>query len=512
VSLWTSIRSIIARGLTEPIDPRRGQSYWIALPYIPDGLQLTVHQSFEVSTVWACCNLIANSIAAAPWYVLDVDRSGKRSKLVGDPLAYLLNVAPNRDMVAQSAKEALLWQALIHGDGYGEIVLDGAGRTAELWPLLTERMLPPGRDEKGALFYEYVNPNGRWARLGAASVFHLRGPSLDGLMGQGTVVTAMKSIATAAAQDRFTASYFANSATPSGVLTTTKPLKAAERDSLKLEFAQKYASHKRAGTPLVLDSGTTWTQLSADPDKAQLIQGRQFSIEDIARYFGVPLHLLASPQGSQGYGKNLSEIGHSLINFGLRPWTKRLEQEAQVKLVGPRSSKVTVIDLSDLSRGTEKEMAEADEIRIRSGVNTINECRAELGKNHGPPELDHHLVLTTLQPVEKALAPTPAPGATPGGAPPNGVDPEQDPGGDQIGTEPAARVNADLLAVALDAHARRFNARRRDLVRNGSADRMPGAVAELRAQIPERFRALCEAVEAGADPYKVAHHHLGVAL
>jgi HK97 family phage portal protein len=523
MGIGSYIRSIFNRGDTVPMDPRKGQTFWVAMPWIPDGLQLTQHQAFEVSAVWACCNLISASIAAAPWYTLEVDRAGRRKNLPNDPLSWMLNVAPNDETVAQALKESWLFQALIYGNSYAEIVPNGAGAPCELWPLLSERMLPPTRDDVGDLVYDYINPQGTQVRLPAKRVFHLRGPSVEGLVGQGAVYAAAKAIATAAAADRFSASYFANAATPSGVLEVAKPLQQKDRDALKLEFAQKQASHRKNGLPLVLDSGMKWQAIANAPKDSQLIEGRQFQIEEIARYFGVPLHFLASPQGSQGYGKNLSEMGHGLINFGLRPWTKRLEQEAQVKLIASRSQKTTVIDLSYLSRGTEKEAAEADEIRVRSGIATINECREALGWNHGPSELDHHLVLTTMQPIEKALAPSPPP-VTPG-APqaPNtpktggGADPEGDgPEGGQLGTAPAAatrKTASVLLTKALADHARRWQARRADLARSFPAAQLPRyldhARAELRGRVGLDAAELCEAVENGADPALVAHQYLG---
>jgi HK97 family phage portal protein len=472
------------RGDTSPLDPRRGQAYWISPPYIPDGLQLSPHQVFEVGAVWACVSLIANSIASAPWYVLDVDADGKRTKVPpGDSLSWMLNTSPNSEQIAQSVKESLVAQALVFGNGYAEIVPDGARRTRELWPLLSERMWLPTRTpvvkdsdgnyvSGGELVYDYMNPDGGQIRMPAARVFHLRGPSLDGLMGAGTVTAAMKAITTAAAKDRYSAAYFANAATPSLLIEVPKVLQPKERTDLRAEIEAKYAGSKNNGRPFVLEGGAKITPVSNNPSEAQLVPGQQHSLEEIARYFGVPLHFLASPQGAQGYGRNLSELGHALINFGLKPWTRRLEQEAQIKLIGPRSTRVTVIDLSELSRGTAKETAEADEIRIRSGVFTINEVREKEGLNHGPSQLDEHLILTTYQTVERAVDPPepPAP-ALPakGGGQTSGDD---TPGAGQLGTAPADSIRdafVALLGRELDRYAKKLANRRADVLRRAPA-------------------------------------------
>lgn len=508
------------------------------MPYIPDGMALTSHQVMEVSAVWACCNIIATNIAAAPWYLLDVDQTGRRSELPHDPIARLLNVSPNGETTAQAYKEGLLFQALIYGAGYAEIVRNRGGQVVQLWPLLSERMLPPTRDASGNLVYEYINPDKEITQLLPRNVFHLRGPCIDGLVGAGTVGAASKAVATAAAADRFTASYFANSATPSGVLEVQGSLKGTDREDLKLEFAQKYASHRNNGKPLVLDQGMKFTAIANDPQKSQLIEGRRFSVEEIARYFGVPLFMLAEPGGSQGYGRNLSEMGHALINYTLNAWCKRLEQEAAMKLIAATEHKVSLIDLSRLSRGTEKEMAEADEIWIRSGVKTPNECRSSIGMNHGPEELDSHFILTTVQSVEKALAPTPAPiapGSQPGPQLPGGTsaDPDPDaPESDQLGTESPVDAGArallsTVLAHSLRDHSRRWKARSKDLRAHVAPEdlegRLSAALLDLRGQFatdlaevapwaervgcPLNPAALAEAVEAGADCAAVSAHH-----
>lgn len=343
-------------------------------------------------------------------------------------------------------------------------------------------------------------------------------------MGQGTVVAAAKSVATAAAADRFTVSYLANGATPSIAIVSPKPMQKKDREDFQREMKEKKSGARNAGSHMLLEGGLDVKVLSHEPQKMQLIEARNFSVEEIARYFGVPLHFLASPQGSQGYGRNLSELGHALINFGLTPWTKRLEQEAQIKLIPNRTPKTTVIDLSYLSRGTEKETAEADEIRIRSGVFTINECRENLGANHGPADCDEHLILTTMQPLEKALAPPPPPATLgvpqapnipqPGG----GEDPESDPteggqGGVAPPSEAAARTASVLLAKALADHARRWRARKADLERSSPAAQLPRyldhARAELRGKVGLDAAELCEAVENGADPVHIAHQYLG---
>ena len=141
----------------------------------------------------ACVDAIAKTIASCQWSVYRPIGKGRRELLEDDPLHWLLNTRPNPEMTAIGFREALLYQAIPGGNAYAEIVRDFGGRVAELWPLESDRVTPR-RTESGALLYEYLQPDGTNAWLEPRQVFHLRGPSLTGLMGENLVVRAAKSL------------------------------------------------------------------------------------------------------------------------------------------------------------------------------------------------------------------------------------------------------------------------------------------------------------------------------
>jgi hypothetical protein len=184
--------------------------------------------------------------------------------------------------------------------------------------------------------------------------------------------------------------------------------------------------------------------VSGDPEKAQLLATQQWGVENIARYFNVPLVKLGVAAAAQGYGTNIESLNLEWTRTGLRPWALRLEQEANAKLLSPSPYRETVIDMGWLVRGDAKTQAEADKIRIESGVLSVNEVREELGENTIGAEGDIRFVSASLQPLTETLldiqelaAKEPDPPALPAPAPTEDpaeadseetdADPEEDP-------------------------------------------------------------------------------------
>jgi HK97 family phage portal protein len=218
----------------------------------------------SVAAVWACIDAIASHIASCPWNVYQPQGPHKKTLLYEDPLADILNVEPNPEMTGMGFRESLLFQAISWGNSYAEIVRDGGGRVAELWPLVTNRMQPM-RDENWKLVYRYRQLDGEYVELPPNKVFHLRGPGLFGLLGENVVARAAKSISVAAAQDRYAASFFGQGASPSGVLKHKGKLSKDAQDRLKDQWAEKKKGPENAHKPLILEEDMTGWRRGSSP-------------------------------------------------------------------------------------------------------------------------------------------------------------------------------------------------------------------------------------------------------
>ena len=435
---WTDrVKSIFNRGVVNPPDPSRSM-FWPNV-WSADGTYFGPQQALQLSVVWACVSVISRSIASCDWKVYE-KKAGRLEYLEEDALDYLLNVRPNPEMTAIATKEALLLSACVWGNGYAEIVRDLAGRVKEIWPLDPDRVEPIrvvfGEDGSqnqvvigGELAYRVVQAGDETKILKASQVYHLRGPSLSGLTGENMVLRAAKTLVLSAAADEFATSYYRNSTVVGGFIEVPRTLDQKVYERLKADWTEKRSGPGNAHKPVFLENGYKWVPLSdTSAASSQMLEARKFQVEEVARWFGVPLYMVGSLAGSQGYGTNLETTGLEFQRSCLSPWARRMEQEADWKFFpmrGPGAKKQTRIDLSPLARGDAKTRAEAYAIMRRIGVYSANDILTAEGKNGIGPEGDVRVIEASLATYEElearaekaerdAEAPPPAPfGARP---------------------------------------------------------------------------------------------------
>lgn len=440
----------------------------------PAGVFITSDNALQLSVVWACCMAITNAIAPSKWNVFSLD-GGRRTKLPDDPLAYLLNVRPNPDMTAIAFKESLSLQALTWGNSYAEIVRTNSGKVAQLWPLMSHRMVPRRETvEPYALYYEYQQEMGGTVRLEARDVYHLRGPGISGLMGDNLVARGARSMSLAAAQERFASTYFGNNTVVGGVLSTPGKLQKDAFDRLKQDWEDRHKGPHKSNRPVILEGGMKWEPIGNNAEEAQIIPSRQFSVEDICRWYGVPPHKVQHLL--RATFNNIEHLGIEFARDAVTPWAVRWKQEADFKLLSARGPlRETAMDLGWLTQGDAKSRMEAYQIARRTGIYTINECREMEGKNAIGPEGDVRMVESNMQTLEQLEA-----GAGPGGSGSSGQEEPGDEGESDTTSEDgdAATSPDNLLVEALqamfagvfDRYRRRLDNRAADLRRGGADD------------------------------------------
>lgn len=525
-----SLLGSIARGLSRrpqdfgqvtPDDPIRFMRY-LPVPQLPGGLQLTMDMALQLSVVWACVDAIAKAISSCHWHVYRV-KGARREFLPDDPLEYLLNVRPNPEMGALGFREALLFGALTWGNGYAEIVPDGAGRVAELWPLLPERMVPrrvpqnsvgPNGEPEFTLYYEFHQLDGGVRYLDADRVFHIRGPSVTGLMGENLVARAAKSIALFMAMERFGLDYFANNTILGGYLKYPNgKLDPKVKDKLEADWKERRTGQGKRFTVPLLENGLEFVQFETDAEKAQLLDSRKFQVEEICRWYGVPPHKVAHLE--RATFNNIEHLNLEFTQTALVPWARRLEQEADFKLFSSRGpQRATKIDLGWLSHGDAKSRFEAYQIGRRIGVWSANDIRAQEGQNDIGPEGDVRIVesnMTTIEGLQKQVEqigkekPPPAPT---GEGDQKGEDGGATGDGESDGTSArTSRLVRDatvtIFASALDRYRRVLVNRRSDLERKAVAAHV--AAENINAE-KERLRPqLVDQCERGASIVAEAH-------
>lgn len=344
------------------------------------GLQLTRQDALMLSAVWACMEQIAKNIAAAPTNIYEpIEGTKRRKKIEKDNRAWLLNVRPNEEMTAIAFRESLFLQALADGNSYAEISRDRGGRVAALYPLLSDRVTPR-RTEEGELVYDVRDDAGQVKTLAARDVFHLRGPSVTGLMGDNVVARASRSLAVAAAHERFSAAFYGRGAQLGGIAEFPGKLDEPQKAALRESWENNHAGLGKAHRLLVLEGGAKFTPTTVDPQKASLVDDKKFSVEEIARWFGVPLHKIQHLEHATF--SNIEHQGLDFVNGCLFPWAVRYCQELNAKVFNTGAKGpwwYAEIDLSHLVRGDALTRANAASAWVQNGVKTRNEVRAEEG-------------------------------------------------------------------------------------------------------------------------------------
>lgn len=521
-----------SRARVPPTDPQYADPYGISR-FIPAELHLSEDEMLCLSTAWGCIRILVDTLASLEWRVFIRDARGRRTEQIDDNVAWMFNLRPNPDATAQCLKEIALTQMLVDGRAYNLVDYDLAARPARLWNLDPDFVSVLRDRETLDLVYRYRHPDvGTITDLAPWEVLHFRGPCLRDLVGESTLYRAGKAVANGVAAERYATSYYVNGAEPGVLLkppaTSTRAADPADDDRLREEWKKRHGHARGKGRSLaVLNPGWEVEILETDAQKSQVVPSRQFSVEDVARFFGVPLVLLGVQAAAQGYGTNVAQLYQVFARNTLRPWCNRLTQEAQWKLYPQRSPwKQIEIDLSPLMRGDELQAAQADEIALRSGKLTINEARARDGRN-ALPGGDTPLVASGLTPLERILEPPKPPPAparpalpSPDEEPaPDGEDPIPSPAPDARALPAAGPVA--LAAVALDRYGRRIAARRADLERHAPeqldsnlralrARHLPNLVADLAGagMTAENAAAAAIAVESGEPPHLAAERLL----
>lgn len=473
------------RALIRP-DPAQHLVYMV--PYAAAGVRLTEEETLQLSAVWGCIDAIGKAIASCDWNIFEPQARARREQLYDDPLHWVLNTRPNPELTAIALREFLLYQAIPYGNAYAEIVKDRAGRVAQLWPLDQARVRPRRDAASQQLVYDYLQPDGTVVTLAASRVFHLRGPSIDGLLGDNLVARAAKSLSAAAAAERYTASFFGRGAQPGGVIEVPGKLDPDTHKRLKADWEEKRGGPENAHRPLFLEGGWKFTPVTTEPGKSQLVESRQFSVEEICRWFGVPPHKVQHLL--RATFSNIEHLSIEFVRDALRPWCKRLEQEADFKLFpqarGPW--RFTEIDTAPLSFGDALSRAQAHAVWRQNGIMSANEIRMREGLNDAGDDGDVLLVQSNLTTVQRLLAPpAPAPALPAGDL---NEDDDLDPSTKDTTAEDAQAIARQsftaLMGGALDRYARRLANRRADLQRKLAPAEVENRLAEEREhQLPQ---------------------------
>ncbi|WP_375292058.1 phage portal protein [Sphingomonas melonis] len=330
-----------------------------------------------LSAVWACINLLAGTIASLPLMVYRTDRDGVRSVARNHSLYPLLHDAPNFDQTAVDYWEFQVGAIELQGNAYAVIDRRQDGSVIALRPIRPD--VVKAQRTAGRLEYAWVEDGNRIVRP-AKDVLHVRGPMGDALSGCSTLSICRGTFDAAASTDMAAAAIFANSVRPSGILSTDAAVSLTkdQRSDFEALLHEKFVGAMKSGRPMLLDRGMKWTQIDLNPEDAQMLETRRFSVEEICRIFGVPPHMVGHTENSTSWGTGLEQQTLGFVKFSLRRRLKRIEQALEQQLLTARdwAEGVTIeFNLEGLLRGDSAGRASFYQSGLSNGWMTINEVR-----------------------------------------------------------------------------------------------------------------------------------------
>lgn len=314
-----------------------GSAYQVFFGATTAGKAVNERSSMQVTAVYSCVRILSEAVATLPLHLYRYTSEGSKERAVDHPLYFLLHNEPNPEMTSFIFRETLMSHLLLYGNAYAQIIRNGKGDVVALYPLMPNRMTVD-RDSKGALYYSYQTSQedartmkGATVILKPRDVLHIPGLGFDGLVGYSPIAMAKNAVGISIACEEYGARFFANGATPGGILEHPGIVKDPDRvrESWQAAFGGSGNSNKVA----VLEEGMKYTPISIAPEEAQFLETRKFQIDEIARIFRIPPHMVGDLDKSSF--NNIEQQSLEFVKYTLDPWVSRWEQAMDRALLKP---------------------------------------------------------------------------------------------------------------------------------------------------------------------------------
>lgn len=352
------------------------------------GKTVNERTALQTTAVYACVRILSETLASLPLHMYRHTDSGKE-KAVSNPLYRLLHDEPNPEMTSFVFRETLMSHLLLWGNAYSQIIRDGRGKVVALYPLLPDKM-EVDRADNGELFYEYQSDKGK-VILRKEEVLHILGLGFDGIKGQSPIAMAKNAIGMAIATEEYGAKFFANGANPGGVLEHPGVVKDPKRvrDSWNAVYQGSSNAHRVA----VLEEGMKFTPIGIPPEQAQFIATRKFQLNEIARIFRIPPHMIGDLEKSSF--SNIEQQSLEFVKYSLEPWVVRWEMALQKALLNQSEKEEYFIkfNVDGLLRGDYQSRMGGYAVGRQNGWLSANDIRELEDLNRIPEELGGDLYL-----------------------------------------------------------------------------------------------------------------------
>ena len=405
-----SVFSGLFKSRDKPQNRTTGSNYAFFMGGTTSGKAVTERSAMQMTAVYSCVRILSEAVAGLPLHLYKYTDSGGKAMALDHPLYHLLHDEPNPEMSSFVFRETLMTHLLLWGNAYAQIIRNGKNEIVALYPLMPNKM-SVDRDEDGRLYYTYYRgtdeaiKNKEFAvTLQPSDVLHIPGLGFDGLVGYSPIAMAKNAIGMAIACEEYGAKFFANGAAPGGVLEHPGTIKDPQR--VRESWQSTFGGSGNANKIAVLEEGMKYTPIGISPEQAQFLETRKFQINEIARIFRVPPHMVGDLEKSSF--SNIEQQSLEFVKYTLDPWVIRWEQSIQRSLLNSEEKKkyFAKFNVEGLLRGDYQSRMNGYAIGRQNGWMSANDIRELENLDRIPAEDggDLYLINGNMLPLKNAGA------------------------------------------------------------------------------------------------------------
>jgi HK97 family phage portal protein len=335
---------------------------------------ITDERALQISTVWSCVRLISTVVSSLPLDVFETVDNNRSKVGLDNPLARLLRYSPNQFMTPVEFRECMTMQLCFYGNAYALIERNSQGDVVSLTPLHSVNM--DVRLVGKRIVYRYKRDK-EYAEFSQAEIFHLKGFGFNGLVGLSPIAFACKSAGVAIAMEDNQRDFFANGSKSPKILKTGGPVLTKDQRAQLDENFKEIAGGPVKKRLWILEGGFEAMDIGVSPQDAEQMDARKFQVSELARFFGVPPHLVGDVEKSTSWGSGIEQQNLGFLQYTLTPYLTRWEQSLHRWIVKPadRGRLHAEHNLDGLLRGDSTARADYQTKVVNAGLRTINELR-----------------------------------------------------------------------------------------------------------------------------------------
>lgn len=348
----------------------------------------------QISTVWACVDLLSRSIASLPIHTYLIEADGSKTRDTKCNLNYIVNVSPNYSMTPFEFWQTMVMHWALRGNAYALIVRKTDKTVKALYPLNPDQM-QVFQNDHGNIIYQYYDKNSKVAQYKPEQILHWKCLG-NGLIGLSKLDYMRASITESALSQETAVDLYRNRGKVNGILSASATVNKAQ----KVEIAEAFQAARQSNGIPVLPCGLDFKQMALSPADTQLLETRKFTVEELCRWFSVPPALINTDGGAAG--SNIEQVTANFYKNTILPICRSLEQAIMKRLpcLEEKYNHEVSFYLPFLLRATDKDRSAMNAQAVQNGWKTRNEVRIE--ENLPPmPDGDELTCQNNLVPLDK---------------------------------------------------------------------------------------------------------------